>query len=317
MPGAYAHITLVNLAKEPARLRGAGLSRATGAAVMRHLKYLELGAVSPDLPYLALDFLSFPPGLDRDAARWADKMHYERTGYVLRAGLERLASRQGNEREKCLAWLLGYAAHVATDLTIHPVVELKVGPYKQNQQAHRTCEMFQDAHVFYRLNLGNIGDSEHLDSGIKSCVNGETTQFDPEIARFWEEILKTVYPEEFAVNPPNPERWFAGFTSVVDKVEEGTRLFPWARHVGAHTAITYARHDEVDTQYLENLEVPGGTTMHYDTLFNLAIENVLGFWRDLTEGLEAPDAPIVARLGEWDLDTGKDTATGRYVFWEV
>src|SRR5699024_5741009 len=132
-------------------------------------------------------------------------------------GLERLASRQGNEREKCLAWLLGYAAHVATDLTIHPVVELKVGPYQQNQQAHRTCEMFQDAHVFYRLNVGNIGDSEHLDSGIKRCVGEGSPHLDLQIAHFWGEILEAVYPAEFETNPPKPERWFAGFTSVVDK----------------------------------------------------------------------------------------------------
>ena len=36
-------------------------------------------------------------------------------------------------QQKGLAWLLGYCAHVATDVTIHPVVEMKVGPYDENK----------------------------------------------------------------------------------------------------------------------------------------------------------------------------------------
>ena len=51
---------------------------------------------------------------------------------------------EGEEKRKRLAWLFGYAAHVTMDVTIHPIVELKVGPYAENKRAHRVCEMHQD-----------------------------------------------------------------------------------------------------------------------------------------------------------------------------
>ena len=161
MPGAYAHITLVNLAKEPARLEaGPGIPGAAALALGRWFKYCELGAVSPDYPYLVLKGA---------ATAWADLMHYEHTGDVVKAGVEVLRGLSGFDKEKAFAWLLGYAAHVITDTTIHPVIELKVGPYAQNKTTHRRCEMHQDAYIFGRMNLGGVGLSEHLDSGISSC----------------------------------------------------------------------------------------------------------------------------------------------------
>jgi hypothetical protein len=283
---------------------------------MRNLKYLELGAVSPDLPYLTLDLLQLPPGLDVRAKQWADKMHYERTGDVLASGLRSLRDLNGLAWEKGVAWLFGYAAHVVTDLTIHPVVELKVGPYHTNQQDHRRCEMYQDAHVFYRLNLGNIGDSEHLDSGIKACID-DSGSLDGDIQDLWKQILAEVYPNSYQSNEPQPSDWHAGFVGLLDTVEEGTRLFAWARHVGAHTGISYTTPEDIDVRFIENLAVPGGTQMHYDDLFDFAIDNVLIFWAQLAEGLSQSNAPIYAQLGHWNLDTGKDCKTDQYVFWEV
>lgn len=316
MPGAYAHLTLVNLAREPHRLTVADIPPDVGRALMRNLKYVELGAVSPDLPYLTLDLLQWPPGLDARAKQWADKMHYERTGEVLASGLRLLRDRTGPDWEKGVAWLFGYAAHVAADLTIHPVVELKVGPYHANQQNHRRCEMYQDAHVFYRLNLGDIGDSEHLDSGIKACIDNSGS-LDGDIEDLWKQILAEVYPEGYRSNEPQPAEWHAGFASLLDTVEEGTRLFAWARHVGAHTGISYTTEEDIDSTFIEDLEVPGGGRLHYDALFDQAIDNVLRFWAQLAEGLIQPSAPIFAQLGHWNLDTGRDTETEEYVFWGV
>jgi len=316
MPGAYAHLTLVNIAREPHRLTQAGLPHDVGRALLRNLKYLELGAVSPDLPYLTLDLLQIPPGLDSRAKQWADKMHYERTGDVLAAGLRALQGYTGMAWEKGIAWLFGYAAHVATDLTIHPVVELKVGPYHANQQAHRRCEMYQDAHVFYRLKLGNIGDSEHLDSGIKACTD-ESGSLDSDIQELWRAMLADVYPESYQANEPQPADWHSGFAGLLDTVEESSKLFAWARHVGAHTGISYTTQADIDPTYIDNLDVPGGGRMHYDDLFNQTVDNVLTFWSRLAVGASQPEAPIFAQLGQWNLDTGKDIQTDQYVFWEV
>ena len=133
MPGAYAHITMVNVLAESARLEGLGFSNAAASGLLRYFKFCELGAVSPDYPYLVVG--------DSAAAKWADLMHYERTGDVLRAGISGVKTLSGDKRDRAFAWLLGYLAHVATDVTIHPVVELKVGEYAQNKTAHRVCEM--------------------------------------------------------------------------------------------------------------------------------------------------------------------------------
>jgi len=51
---------------------------------------------------------------------------------------------------------------VVADVTIHPILELKVGSYAEHKMGHRTCEMHQDAYIFQRLNLGDVGLSEHL-----------------------------------------------------------------------------------------------------------------------------------------------------------
>ena len=75
-------------------------------------------------------------------------MHYERTGDMVKAGIEFIRGLSGEEKRKALAWLFGYTAHVITDATIHPVVELKVGPYAENKTDHRICEMNQDAYIF-------------------------------------------------------------------------------------------------------------------------------------------------------------------------
>lgn len=91
MPGAYAHITLVNLAREPARLEaGPGIPDAAALALGRWFRYCELGAVSPDYPYLALR---------SSANAWADRMHYEHTGDMVKAGVEAVMGLSDFERE--------------------------------------------------------------------------------------------------------------------------------------------------------------------------------------------------------------------------
>ncbi len=68
MPGAYAHMTLVNVRKEPQSLEAIpGFPADAISAVLDYFKFCELGAVSPDYPYLAIG--------DPGAARWADAMH--------------------------------------------------------------------------------------------------------------------------------------------------------------------------------------------------------------------------------------------------
>ncbi len=306
MPGAYAHITLVNELREPQRLEKiSGFPTEAISALLDHFKFCELGAVSPDYPYLALT--------DPSAAQWADAMHYERTGQMIHAGVRRLLDFEGEARRKGLAWLLGYTAHVATDVTIHPVVELKVGPYAENKKNHRICEMNQDAHIFQRLNLGEIGLSEHLDSGICACGKSPK-KLDPDIRALWEAMLREVHGARFAKTPPVIDNWHGGFRLAVDEIaEEGNHLMPIARHVAVGQGLTYPAVEGIDPQYIKNLRIPGGHA-DYDEIFGRAIKNVAEIWALVAKGVFDGDRTYVARIGDWNLDTGKD-ANDQYVFW--
>lgn len=307
MPGAYAHITLVNELKVPARLEAlSGFNVDAITSVLDYFKFCELGAVSPDYPYLAI--------ADGNAAKWADLMHYIKTGDMIKAGVRHAAQLQGEHQRKAFAWLLGYAAHVATDVTIHPVIELKVGPYAQNKTAHRTCEMHQDTHIFQRLNLGPLGLSEHLDSGIWGCCDANSDRLDPVISALWSSMLQETHPNEYNNNPPDIDHWHQCFKLVVDKIgEEGNQLMPVARHLAVDCGLTYPACDAVDPQYIKALKVPNGT-MDYDGIFDKAMGNVGTIWSLVAQGVFAGDHAYLTGIANWNLDTGKDD-NGQYAFW--
>lgn len=308
MPGAFAHITLVNIAKEPARLEaGPGMPAGAIAALLDWFKYCELGCVGPDYAYLSIG---------GNQTVWADLMHYEHSGDMVKAGVQAVQSLQGETKRKAFAWILGYAAHVITDATIHPVVELKVGPYAQNKRAHRECEMHQDAYIFQRLNLGQIGLSEHLDSGICACsAAANPAAIDPDVGNTWSEILRICYPGPYAAAAPQIDRWHVGFRTVVDGIaEEGNRLMPIARHVAVGCGMTYPAASDIDrVAYIDDIAVPGGR-LSYDQVFDKAITHVIEGWHLIANAVFGNDAQYQTAFGDWNLDTGRDPA-GRIVLW--
>jgi hypothetical protein len=306
MAGAYAHLTLVNLARNTRRLEDAGMPFAAIRALGKYLGACELGAVSPDYPYL--HFRS------KDSKRWADLMHSSKTGEPIRTGVPRLREMAGEPKAKALAWLLGYASHLIADVTIHPVVELKVGPYAQNARAHRVCEMNQDAYIFPRLNLDEIGASEHLDSGIGACCDTPgSARMDASIAEFWRAVLNHSHPEEYVRNQPDIASWHAGFQFALDIAEEGNRLPKFARHVAVDCGLTYPAFGDVDQSYIQNLPTPNGA-MHYDAVFDKALANIVDIWTLIGKAVYTDDSAYLSAIGDWDLDTGKD-ASGKYAFW--
>jgi hypothetical protein len=309
MPGAYAHITLVNLLKAPHHLESIhGFDPDGASAVLDYFKFCELGAVSPDYPYLA--------PLDKKACAWADAMHYTNTGDMIKAGVRILAQAERSEDwRKAFAWLCGYAAHVGTDMTIHPVVEIKVGPYAKNKKQHRICELNQDAHIFQRLNLDDIGLAEHLDSGVWGCCDAKDSgKLDPAVANLWRAMLKECHPKETEANHPDLDKWHNSFKSVVDNIaEEGNKLFPAARHLAVNSGMTYPEVAEVDQTFIVGLEVPGGQ-MDYDEIFDKAIVSVKMIWSLIWKGVFTGDKDFEIELGKWNLDTGRDEMK-RLVFW--
>jgi hypothetical protein len=307
MPGAYAHLTLVSIAKEPSALEAVGVADLAITALLDYAKFCDLGAVSPDYPYLAVTHPA--------QKAWADAMHYVRTRAVISSGIERVRALQGEQARKCLAWLLGYAAHVTTDMTIHPVVEKKVGPYHGHEREHRICEMNQDAYIFQRLDLGGIEYAEYLDHGIAACSSaGDRDRLDEDVASLWTQLLRETYFDS-AAPQPDPDAWHRGFRRGVDKIaESGRRLIPLARHVAQGFGLIYPLINEVDRQFIDALATPSGTRMSYDDIFDRAVANVRAEWAMIAAELAGGERYAV-RGGTWDLDTGRDGE--RYVFWEL
>lgn len=309
MPGTYAHITLANLLTgQAARKEIAGFPGEAASAVMDYLKFVEMGANSPDYPYLAVG--------DKKSARWADLMHYTNTGSMIHVGVEMTRALTGEQRRKCAAWLLGYTAHFAMDVCLHPVINLKVGPYAENKTAHRRCEMNQDVYIFQRLNLGGIEFAEHLAGGIGACsAPGSKKKLDPDVAKLWKAVFKAVHPAQYKSNSPNVDKWHAWFNKIVDDIaEEGNRLIPLARHVAADQALLYPLLGEIDHQYIDSLKTPTMGDMSYDQIFDKALGHVAETWTVVARGIFQESSEYRAQIGHWDLDTGKDP-DGKLVFW--
>lgn len=305
MSGAYAHLTLVHFMDEVRLEAIRGFPPRAIGALLENLKYCELGAVSPDYPYLCLG--------DGDARTWADLMHWQSTGQVIRAGVQRLQQMSGRAAEKGLAWLLGYAAHVATDVTIHPVIALKVGGVTGHDAEHRTCEMHQDAHAFQKLNVGPLGLSDFLRGGIGACGSGG--RLDEDIRTLWTGMLKDVHTLEYDRNPPEPDRWHGQFERVLD-LAGGGYLFPLARHVAAGMGLAYPQPADIDPQFVRNLPTPHGGLMEYDELFEFILQNIGRTWKSIAEAVIDGAPGELAWVGGWNLDTGRDDYD-HLVFWGI
>lgn len=303
MPGAFAHMTMVLTAKRLMKL--GGLSSTAHRAISGLTKYAELGAVSPDYPYLSL--------FDGATDEWADMMHYERTGDIIREGARILQGfPDGVVKRRCLAWLMGYAAHVVTDVTIHPVVKLKVGDYQGHETEHRVCEMHQDAFIYETLNVGGITDTEHLKGGICSC--GTNDAIDPDVKALWMGMLEAVHPEVFARNPPDIDKWHRNFKRVVDKIaDEGGWLPGFVMRFIANQGFLYFPAEVVDDQFIKGLEVPGGSKMDYGDIFQNAAENVADAWLEISRFVESGED--IAMVQNWNLDTGVNLVSGDITFW--
>jgi hypothetical protein len=302
MAGAYAHITVVNHAQKIARnaLRTADVKYA----LAMNLRYAELGAVSPDYPYLAIG-----------QSQWADDMHYTNNSALLRSGISHLQQLAGVERERATGWLFGFASHMATDMTIHPVVEKLVGPYKGHEGPHRQCEMHQDTFIFQKMDLGDVGLTEHLKSGIASCNDGnDAHKLDPAISDLWLKMLADTYPVAGWQVRPDPDEWHLGFAGVLGAVNASNRLFPFARHVATNLNLTYPALSEVENRYILNLQTPE-VRLDYEKVFERACQNVVKVWCGLEDALTGTSRAFLDGLKNWDLDTGKTVPDGRYVFW--
>jgi len=312
MPGPYAHITLLHELMSPARLKSIfSPSSRCISALAAYFPYCALGAVSPDYPNLAR-------GDDR-APQWADAMHYIRACEMIISGIRRVRGAKGASRDKQFSWLLGYCAHVATDVTIHPIVQAKVGAYVDNQRQHRVCEMNQDSYIYRRMGLGEIGESDNFVVTVALCIDSDDiTQLDRDIVTLWESMLADVHPELSTANPPDSCSWHREFVARYHGHQAGAaRLFPLAGVIAEKMELAYPSYKAVDRQYIEEQLVPSERPfyMHYDDIFDHAVGSVAALWKLVERAICADDPAQLSTFADWNLDNGRDEC-GRLVFWD-
>ena len=289
-------------------------------ALQNFRAFCELGAISPDAPYLDL--------LSSDADRWANVMHYWKTADFVRRAIPLVFDMDFRfaEAQKCLAWLFGYTAHLVTDLTIHPVVNVRVGPYEKNKRMHRLCEINQDVYIFHKQGFGDITTAEYIDRcGIKSCADpADSGKLDSTVRKLWSDCLRGYLADSISMknrlpppeDDPDPDAWFKHYVRLLDNFVEDGGISPLIfRNIAEAAGGVYPSFSDLDKKFINNLEIPGeGDHTNYDEVFERTQQNVESTWRELGTALDKGD-PDLFRLPNGDLDTGRD-GNNRLIFWE-
>ncbi|MCE0495586.1 zinc dependent phospholipase C family protein [Vibrio salinus] len=305
MPGAFAHITAINLALSSDFLDDLSeLPTHAKRNLVSNLPFAELGSISPDYPYLSI-------GMDQ--RNWADLMHSERVGVLVRSLIFRVKMLPDSQKEKGFAWLVGFVSHVIMDITVHPVVERRVGPYKENKQEHRICEMNQDTYIWSRLGLDQAELSERLKKNISLCSDQRVCDLlDDTIRSLWSIALTEVYSGYANACLPKINQWHASYLSIVNIPKESHDLFPLSRHIGISQGLIYPGENELDYSYINSLDTPLGK-MAYDDVFDRAVSFIryylIKLWYAVFDGGDDQ------MFCNWNLDTGYNLERRELTAW--
>jgi hypothetical protein len=270
--------------------------------VINNMPFVQVGAVSPDMPNLTLG-----------QREWADRMHYEAIGSFMARAVGKLLRLKSAgpqvEFDLCLAWTMGFVAHVVSDVVIHPIVNLVVGPYVLNQDEHRKCEMAQDAYIFKKYMKTELVDSEYC--RILPPGSALTAVFP-----FWESVLVDNYPGH---GQPSTASWYESYLGLLSVAAGlGSQVPAVFRHAGASTGYFYEKTTAFrpgDARYFTSLRIPGSSApADFDQVFARTVERVVAIWGQILADLEAGDAQnCLSYLKDWNLDLGVDQ--GRLDLW--
>ena len=322
MAGPFAHMCVVDALSRPRNLfAGLGqIGEIISFAIEKQSEFCELGCVSPDLPYLDL--------LEANSKGWANVMHYWKTSDMLRAGVAYFATKdlatENDDNLKALAWLFGYAAHVATDLTIHPVLAASGYPYATNPSGHRHCEMHQDAYIFRKLNAEDPSEVHYIENcGIASChAPNDRDKLHPAIGELWRSCLAGISPTDVQIengtsgptSGPTPDTWFHDYTErLAEFVEQGGGFCLFFRELLVEEGLTLPASGEIDLKYITALKTPSGQPTHYDQVFASAVANVSNTWKQLAQAIAGKNEVLFA-LKNADLDTGEADDNQQQIF---
>lgn len=311
MPGAYAHITLASETLHPDAFDGMGLDGKIIGGLLQNKGYFQLGAVSPDMPYLV------GTGRNESAIAWADRMHREDIAPRIKAGIEAVKSLSANEKKiKCLAWLLGFVEHVVYDVFLHPIVnEIAHGEYGPDTKSeHQRCEMNQDVYILKtKFNITDPSDGR-LFGGVLQYLHGEKgiSVMDDDIHGVFDFMLRQGSSDLYGKYEPKINDWFSSFVAKMKFQEKHDVLVGIGRHVGVD--LVYPKFGSIDEKYIVNLSVPGGSTKHYDELFEQGKGHVLKNWRRILDSVILNKEFDSSMLDGWNLDSGRDASNDLH-FW--
>lgn len=304
MSGAFAHMIVGEMARQKAEQEGI---HTIGRSLFKFPQWMQAGAVGPDYPYL--HHLSNHDESDS----WADLMHYEKTGDVVRAGAEWLieytGERDSDDFQRAAAWLAGYLSHVVLDASIHPVVRAIVGEYELNAKAHRVCEMYMDSYLFKETYGYELANDEWVDY-LRHTTDESGDGMDRSIKEIWSYMLKKTYPDAYAKNTPDFDGWHNGYIRAVDIADNSLILF---RHVATENGLLYADSTGIPpaekVTYIEKVKTPvnnrfGVSFMHYKDVISFGVDNIIRYWKHLNAAIDGRGDVSLPELPNWNLDKG-------------
>lgn len=318
MPAGYAHIMVSDKALEEIKRNKLIESQLLGDLFL-NFHYAQLGSLGPDYPYLALFEIS-------SQKKWADHMHYDYTGDLIKtmAGMlgDRIEKgRNGPEFVIPFCWTLGFISHVTTDLVAHPVVERIVGPYEENAQHHRYCEMIQDAFIYSKVRNGaEIEHSGLLKVLAQSSDPDDDDKIHPVLREFWGRALATIYADDYAKGEPRIDEWHDEFEDWLGAASDLPAFI--GKLLDRNHKFTYQRvaaiSEEDRRKYLDNVPLPDGNYGRYEPdIFQKAVRHVTDQWVSISSGLLGRNLDqFLSGMKNCNLDTGIDLGSGKLLYWE-
>lgn len=309
MPGTFAHFVLVHEA-------AASLSktyRQVKIAVNKYARFALLGANSPDFPLLDFPVMLF-------SKKWENLLHGPTAGQIIEPAISLIRHLKKDQRQICLAWFCGYLSHMVADATIHPVVNLRVGPYLGHEVEHQTCEVHQDAHIFSRLKIGLIQQAEYMQSIVETCSDPKNClALNKDIFSFWSSMTQQAYPGE---ELPNFHRWYDTYTGVVDNLAEegfqpGSRWPSLLRPIAGILGKAHLLHidpNKKEDSFINGLLTPHKKRLSYDAIFDMAVANTIAAWQAVNIALDSEGSLNHPLTGKWDLNTGMVDKTN-FLYW--
>jgi len=318
LPGAYTHMTIVELLTSGKSLNNMKLPKKGRSALMAYPEFCNMGAISPDYPYLRL------AGDSEEAEEWANAMHHkygtQTEGNILHLGIKYITQLTGDNQLKCFAWFLGYASHIIVDVTLHPMTNLLVGDYEANGNAmeHRVSEMHQDVYIYKTRLNGDVRKSEKIKNVIGTCADqDDKNKVDSTIEKMWRYMLSKAFPSIYAELNPNIHGWHGSVQFFIDNVGEELSFIP-SRHIREffeEKGVAYPRYEDVKLgQYISELKTPKGIKT-YDQVFDHAKRNVSKVWKIISAAVFTEDNLYESKLKMWNLDIGQEVNTPK-VMWE-